>query len=93
MVEGRQIFPRFRGMTRLTSHWLAVFAGLFHLVGELSIVRILMAARASKVRPMILRRRLGLEAIGLLVTFRTGNGYVASRKEKMGFLVTSERER
>ena len=92
VIESREFPPTLGGVAGLAPRLRAVSANLLHAFLELSLMRIVMAAGAVQVAPVIDHGRLGLELRRFLVTVGTGNGDVPSRECEVSFLVLGQRK-
>ena len=61
MIESREFLPGFGGVARFAPGWRSVGSELFHPLFELSLMRIVMAAGAIQILPVIDDGRFGLE--------------------------------
>ena len=89
MVEKGQFPPRLGRVATFAAGDGSVGAGLLHAFVKLSLVRILVAGRASEIFPVIEDNRFGrsLRVLLLLVAIATGDGNVPARQNKVRFFV------
>lgn len=89
MIELRQLFPRFCGMTCLAAARASCRLRLLHALIELAVVRVGVATGATQIGPVI-NRRGRLQFGGGFVTIRTGHCNVLASQSEARFFVTRQ---
>jgi len=80
-------------VTSFASHWPSARPHLQHALLKLALVRVSVATGAGQILPVIDGGRFWFELCRLLVTVAARNRDVSIGEHKVGFLVTSQRER